>query len=84
MSLLFFQESVVSLPQGGVCWSCRAAGELGVLLPHLAGVIVGEVAAAAGLLLVTARARAPGRATTAPQTGARARSPNSRTKPPLR
>jgi hypothetical protein len=31
---------------------------LGVLLPHLAGVIVEEVAAAAGLLLLLARARA--------------------------
>lgn len=32
--------------------------EPGVLLPHLAGVIAGEVAEAAGLLLVRARARA--------------------------
>jgi hypothetical protein len=32
---------------------------MGVLLPHLAGVIVEAVTAAAGLLLVTARARAP-------------------------
>jgi len=47
----------VSLSQGGVCLSCPGAVELGVLLPHLAGVIVEEVAVAAGLLLVTARGR---------------------------
>jgi transposase len=35
-----------------------AVDKLGVLLPHLAGVIVEEVAVSAGLLLVTARARA--------------------------
>jgi transposase len=39
--------------------SCPGAVELGIFLPHLAGVIVGEVAVAAGLLLVMARARAP-------------------------
>jgi transposase len=39
--------------------SCPGSVDLGVLLPHLAGVIVEEVAAAAGLLLVTARACAP-------------------------
>jgi transposase len=36
--------------------------DLGVLLPHLAGVTVEAVTAAAGLLLVAARARAPGAA----------------------
>ena len=49
----------MSLSQGDVCLSCPSAVELGVLLPHLAGVIVEEVAVAAGLLLVMARARAP-------------------------
>ena len=49
----------MSLSQGDVCLSCPGAVELGVLLPHLAGVIVEEVTAAAGLLLVTARAPAP-------------------------
>jgi hypothetical protein len=49
----------VSLSQGDVCLSCPGAVELGILLPHLAGVIVEEVAVAAGLLLVMARARAP-------------------------
>ena len=49
----------MSLSQGDVCLSCPGSVDLGVLLPHLAGVIVEEVAAAAGLLLVTARARAP-------------------------
>jgi transposase len=46
------------LSQGDACLSCPGAVELGVLLPHLAGVIVEEAAVAAGLLLVTARARA--------------------------
>jgi len=49
----------VSLSQGGVCLSCPGFVDLDVLLPHLAGVIVEAVTAAAGLLLVTARARAP-------------------------
>ena len=49
----------MSLSQGDVCLSCPGAVELGVLLPHLAGVIVEEVAVAAGLLLVMARAGAP-------------------------
>ena len=49
----------MSLSQGGVCLSCPGFVDLGVLLPHLAGVIVEAVEAAAGLLLVTARARAP-------------------------
>jgi len=49
----------VSLSRGDVCLSCPGAVELGVLLPHLARVIVEEVAVAAGLLLVMARARAP-------------------------
>jgi zinc-finger of transposase IS204/IS1001/IS1096/IS1165 len=48
----------VSLSQGDVYLSCPGFVDLGVLLPHLAGVIVEEVTAAAGLLLVTARARA--------------------------
>jgi hypothetical protein len=48
----------VSLSQGDVCLSCPGAVELGILLPHLAGAIVEEVAVAAGLLLVRARARA--------------------------
>jgi transposase len=47
------------LSQGDVCLSCPGAVELGILLPHLAGVIVEEVAVAAGLLLVMARAGAP-------------------------
>jgi hypothetical protein len=38
------------LSQGGLCLSCPGPVELGVLLPHLAGVIVEEVAEAAGLL----------------------------------
>jgi transposase len=46
------------LSQGDVCLSCPGPVDLGVLLPHLAGVIVEAVTAAAGLLLVTARARA--------------------------
>jgi len=49
---------VVSLSQGGACLSCPGAVELGILLPHLAGVVVGGAVAAAGLLLVLARARA--------------------------
>jgi hypothetical protein len=49
----------VSLSQGDVCLSCPGSVDLGVLLPHLAGVIVEAVTATAGLLLVTARARAP-------------------------
>jgi len=59
LSLLFFQESVVSLSQGGVGLSCPGAVDLSILLPHLAGVIVEGVAVVAGLVLVTARARAP-------------------------
>jgi zinc-finger of transposase IS204/IS1001/IS1096/IS1165 len=46
------------LPQGGTCLSCPGAVELGILLPHLAGVVVEGAVAAAGLLLVLARARA--------------------------
>jgi len=53
---------VLSLSQGDACLSCPGAVDLGILLPHLAGVIVEGVAAAAGLLLVMARARAPGAA----------------------
>jgi len=51
----------LSLSQDDVCLSCPGAVELGVLLPHLAGVVVEGVVAAAGLLLVLARAR-PGTA----------------------
>jgi hypothetical protein len=51
----------LSLPQDDMCLSCAGAAELGVLLPHLAGVVVEGVVAAAGLLLVPARAR-PGTA----------------------
>jgi hypothetical protein len=49
----------MSLSQGDVCLSCLGAVELGIVLPHLAGAIVEEVAVEAGLLLVMARARAP-------------------------
>ena len=49
----------MSLSQGDVFLSFPGSVDLGVLLPHLAGVIVEAVTAAAGLLLVTARARAP-------------------------
>jgi hypothetical protein len=42
-----------------VLLSCPGSVELGVLLAHLAGVIVEAVTAAAGLLLVAARARPP-------------------------
>ena len=48
----------MSLSQGNGALSCPGAVELGILLPHLAGVIVEEVTVAAGLLLVLARARA--------------------------
>ena len=48
----------MSLSQGDGCLSCHGAVELGILLPHLAGVIVDGVAVAAGLVLVAARARA--------------------------
>ena len=51
----------MSLSQDDVCLSCPGAVELGVLLPHLAGVVFEGVVAAAGLLLVLARAR-PGTA----------------------
>jgi zinc-finger of transposase IS204/IS1001/IS1096/IS1165 len=47
------------LSQGGVLLSCPGPVDLGVLLPHLAGVVVEAVTVAAGLLLVSARARAP-------------------------
>jgi transposase len=59
LSLLFSQESVVSLSQGDAFLSCPGSVDLAVLLPHLAGAIVEEVTAAAGRLLVMARARAP-------------------------
>ena len=48
----------MSLSQGGAFLSCPGSVDLGVLLPHLAGVIVEEVTAAPGLLLLLARARA--------------------------
>ena len=48
----------MSLSQGVEFLSCPGSVDLGVLLPHLAGVIVEEVGVAAGLLLVLARARA--------------------------
>ena len=48
----------MSLSQGDGVLSCSGAVELGILLPHLAGVIVEEVAVAAGLLLVVARSKA--------------------------
>jgi transposase len=48
----------VSLSQGGAFLSCPGSVDLGVLLPHLAGAVVEEVAVAAGLLLVLARAKA--------------------------
>jgi len=51
----------VSLSQGDVCLSCPGAVELGILLPHLAGVIVEEVAMAAGLLLRSRRREKPRR-----------------------
>lgn len=50
---------MLSLSQDDVCLSYPGAAELGVLLPHLAGVIVEGVTVAAGLLLVMARACAP-------------------------
>ncbi len=46
------------LSQGDVCLSCPGAVELGILLPHLAGVVVEGVVAAAGLLLALARVKA--------------------------
>jgi transposase len=46
------------LSQGDGWLSCPCSAGLGILLPHLAGVIIEEVAVAAGLLLVLARARA--------------------------
>ncbi len=49
----------MSLSQGDGCLSCLGASvELGFLLPHLAGAVIEGVAAAGGLLLVLARARA--------------------------
>ena len=44
----------MSLSQGDVFLSCPGSLDLGVLLPHLAGVIVETVTAAAGLLLSAA------------------------------
>ena len=51
----------MSSSQGDACLSCHGAVELGILRPHLAGVVVEGAVAAAGLLLVLARAR-PGSA----------------------
>jgi transposase len=48
----------VSLSQDDGCLSCPGAVELGVLLPHLAGVVIEGVVAAAGLVCVRARPRA--------------------------
>ena len=45
------------LSQDEVCLSCQGVVELGVLLPHLAGVVVEGVVATARLLLVAARAK---------------------------
>lgn len=47
----------MSLSRGDVCLSCPGPVDLGVLLPHLAGVVIEEVSVAAGVLLVLARAR---------------------------
>lgn len=52
----------MSLSQGDVCLSCPGPVDLEVLLPHLTGVVVEEVAVADGLLLVIARARGCGAA----------------------
>jgi hypothetical protein len=43
----------VSLSQGDVCLSCPGAVELGILLPHLAGVIVEEVTVVAVWVPIT-------------------------------
>jgi hypothetical protein len=48
----------VSLSRGDVCLSCPGSVELGILLTHMAGVIVEETAVAAGLLILMARAKA--------------------------
>jgi Transposase/zinc-finger of transposase IS204/IS1001/IS1096/IS1165 len=48
----------MSLSQGDGCLPCLGAVELGILLPHMAGVVIEGVVVAAGLLLVLARARA--------------------------
>ena len=66
----------MSLSQGDVLLSCPGPVDLAVLLPHLARVIVEAVTAAAGLLLVTARARAPEAA--CPKCGAVSRRVHSR------
>jgi transposase len=52
----------VSLSQGDGWLSCPGAVELGVLLPHLAGVVVEEVVVTAGVVCVRARARPGGAA----------------------
>jgi transposase len=48
----------VSLSQADGCLSCQPALELGILLPHLAGVIVEGTELAAGRLCIWGRARA--------------------------
>ena len=48
----------MSLSQDDGCLSCPGAVELGIFLPHLAGVVVEGVVAAGGLLCVLARVRA--------------------------
>ena len=48
----------MSLSQDDGCLSCPGAVELGILLPHLAGVVVEGVVAASGQLCVLARVRA--------------------------
>jgi zinc-finger of transposase IS204/IS1001/IS1096/IS1165 len=48
----------VSLSQGDVCLSCLDAVELGVLLPHLAGVVIEGILVEAGRLCVWAKASA--------------------------
>ena len=48
----------MSLSQGDACLSCPGAVDLGILLPHLTGVVIEGIAVAAGLLCVWARAQA--------------------------
>jgi transposase len=52
------QESAVSLSQVDGCLSCQPGLELGILLPHLAGVVVENTELAASWLCIWARARA--------------------------
>jgi transposase len=48
----------VSLSQDDGCLSCQPGLELGILLPHLAGVVVEKTELAAAWLCIWARARA--------------------------